>query len=353
MTSQANAPLRAEALTAGYRSGRATTEVVRQATATLRPGEFCCLLGINGAGKSTLMRTLAGLQPALSGIVEIGGVRADHLSTADRARMVSLVLTERTFARYLTGLDVVRLGRHPFTGWSGRLTRDDHRIVDDAISLTRCDELVDRPMTTLSDGEKQRVLIARAVAQSPRVMLLDEPTAFLDVAHRVRLTALLRDLTHDAGIALLMSTHDLELALRTADTVWLVRQSGDLVVAPPEHIALAGVLSEEFSDERLFFEHEAGGFRISHQPTRGPLSVAGHDDIRRLWTIRALARVGFDVHPADPGTSADVRVEGDAWRLRAEEVVTSIEDLIVRVMARDLEAPGRRDELARQEERRW
>lgn len=333
MSTTTVAPLSTNRLTAGYRSGRQTTEVVREATASLRPGEFACLLGINGAGKSTLMRTLAGLQPALSGGVELDGVGVTRLSGIARARTISLVLTERTFARHLTGLDVVRLGRHPFTAWHGRLSAEDHRIVEESIAVTRCEHLVERPITSLSDGERQRVLIARAVAQSPRVMLLDEPTAFLDVAHRVRLTALLRDLTHSAGIAVLMSTHDLELALRTADTAWLIRQSGELITAPPEDIALTGVLSEEFSDDRLVFEHEAGGFRVSPEATRGTLRLGGDDGVRRLWTVRALTRLGFEVRPAGRGESADVCVEGDGWRLPAGETVTSISDLIARVTA--------------------
>lgn len=326
-------PLRADRLTAGYRSRRQTAQVVRDATASLRPGEFACLLGINGAGKSTLMRTLAGLQPALSGSVEIAGVSAARLSNSERAQTISLVLTERMFARYLTGLDVVRLGRHPYTGWHGQLAAEDHRIVEESIRLTRCEDLVERPITSMSDGERQRILIARAVAQSPRVMLLDEPTAFLDIAHRVRLTALLRDLTHSAGIAVLMSTHDLELALRTSDTAWLIRQSGDLIVAPPEDIALSGMLSEEFSDEQLVFEHEAGGFRISPEPTRGKLRIGGEDGIRRLWTVRALDRLGFEVEFVDQVETADVWITADGWRLPTGEASTTIESLIERVTA--------------------
>jgi len=338
-----SAPLQTEALTAGYRSGRRITEVVREVSASLQPGEFACLLGINGAGKSTLMRTLAGLQPALSGGVQIDGAPSAQLSREQRARTISLVLTERTFARHLTGLDIVRLGRHPYTGWHGRLSAEDHRIVDEAITLTRCEHLAERPITSMSDGERQRVLIARAVAQSPRVMLLDEPTAFLDVAHRIRLTALLRDLTHSAGIAVLMSTHDLELALRTADTVWLIRQSGELVTAPPEDIALSGILSEEFSDEHLTFEHEAGGFRIAPSATRGGLSVRGEDGVRRLWTVRALTRLGFEVRVAAPDERADVCVEVDCWRLRTGGSAQTIAELIVRLPA---EVPVGRADLA-------
>jgi iron complex transport system ATP-binding protein len=326
-----NVPLEAQDLTAGYRSAGRVTEIVRDATAQLAPGEFACLLGINGAGKSTLMRTLAGLQPALRGSVSVAGVPFHRLSRTARARSISLVLTERSFARHLTGLDVVRLGRFPYTGWHGRLSEEDHRIVDEAIQQTACEHLAPRPVTSMSDGERQRILIARAVAQSPQVMLLDEPTAFLDVAHRVRLTALLRDLTHEAGIAVLMSTHDLELALRTADTIWLIRQSGELITAAPEDIALSGVLSEEFSDERLVFEHEAGGFRISPVATRGRLRIGSEDNVRRLWTIRALTRAGFEAEASSPGESTDVVVDGDCWRLRDGEVVRSIGDLIRRV----------------------
>lgn len=324
-------PLEVQELTAGYRNGRQVTRIVHKASARLQRGEFACLLGINGAGKSTLLRTLSGLQPALSGSVVINGQPAHDLGRIERARAISLVLTERNFARYLTGLDVVRLGRFPHTNWYGRLTDNDHRVVDDAIRHTRCEHLATRPITSMSDGERQRVLIARAVAQSPQVMLLDEPTAFLDIAHRVRLTALLRDFTHQHGVAVLMSTHDLELALRTADTLWLVRRSGELVAAPPEDIALSGILSEEFCDDSLSFEHEAGGFRITPAATRGSIRLAGDDGPARLWTTRALTRVGYDVSHAATDTTADVMVASDHWRLRTGAVAVSIADLLAQL----------------------
>ncbi len=328
-----NDPLEAVALTAGYRTGRPPIEVVRDLSARLRPGEFACLIGINGAGKSTLLRTLAALQPALAGRVLIEGTPMLELSRDQRARKLALVLTERVSARHLSGLDVVRLGRHPYTGWNGRLSAGDHDAVDQAIAATRCDDLVSRPVASMSDGERQRVMIARAVAQAPRVMLLDEPTAFLDIAHRIRLTALLRDLTHTERIAVLMSTHDLELALRTADTIWLIRASGELVTAPPEDVALSGILSEEFSDDRLAFEHEAGGFRISPLAERGRLSVSGGEGAVRLWTIRAISRLGYDPVVVEGAAAADVRIEGDRWHVRSGGVATSIAELITHLDA--------------------
>lgn len=336
------APLEARGLTAGYRSGGQETEIVRGLSARLRPGEFACLIGINGAGKSTLLRTLSSLQDPLAGDVLVEGVPVRDIGRQKLARTLALVLTERVTARHMSGLDLVRLGRHPYTDWSGRFSEADHRAVDRAIELTGCGGLMNRLVASMSDGERQRVMIARAVAQAPRVMLLDEPTAFLDVAHRVRLTALLKDLTHEGQIAVLMSTHDLELALRTADSIWLVRHSGVLAIAPPEDIALSGVLAEEFSDDRLAFDHEAGGFRVNPPSGRGTVTISGDDGAFRLWTMRALSRIGFEPRVQSNGRASDVIVDGRRWRLRSGATASSIEELIDHVRALSSNSPGER-----------
>lgn len=209
-------------------------------------GELVCLLGANGSGKSTLLRTLVGVQAPLAGEVRIGGEPLARMSRDERARRVAVVLTEPLEAGLLTARDVVALGRYPHTDWTGRLRPADDAAVDRALRATGTWGFADRRVTELSDGERQRVMIARALAQEPELVVLDEPTAFLDVTGRVEVTLLLRELAADRGIAVLASTHDLHLALRTADRLLLVDRGGRLVGGTGEELLGSGVLAATF-----------------------------------------------------------------------------------------------------------
>lgn len=279
-------------LSAGYRGRRRAARVVLGHVAVrLEAGEFACLLGPNGAGKSTLLRTLARVQPPLAGSVLIGGDDVRALGRLELARRLSVVLTERVQVGLLSAYDVVALGRYPHTGWGGRLFPHDHQVVVWALTATGSRDLAARPLHELSDGERQRILVARALAQEPRVMLLDEPTAFLDVPHRVELMELLRRLAHDTGVAVLLSTHDVELALRTADVVWLVTPDGGLVTGGPEDLALDGALAAAFPDARIAFDAATGGFVPKRDP-RGAIVVSG-EGAALHWTRRAVERAGY------------------------------------------------------------
>jgi iron complex transport system ATP-binding protein len=244
-------------LTIGYRISRRKSEtVLANLNMALRPGEFACLLGPNGAGKSTLLRTLCGVQTPLGGSAYINGADVHHLSKLALARLLSVVLTDRLEIGNLTAYDLVSLGRHPHTGLLGRLTPDDHRVVRWAIHVTRSTSLADRSIAKMSDGQRQRILIARALAQEPQVMFLDEPTAFLDLPTRVEITGLLRRLARDVGLAVLLSTHDLDLALRLADTLWLVTRDGRLVCGTPEMLIMDGALRDAFASDEIDFDTE-------------------------------------------------------------------------------------------------
>jgi iron complex transport system ATP-binding protein len=226
-------PLRAINLSIGYRAGRASCPVLEHLNLRVEAGEVVCLLGPNGIGKSTLLRTLATMQPPLSGTIEIDGCDARRLTRLDLARRLSVVLTDRLAVGTLASRHVVELGRYPYSGWLGTLAAADTRVVDWAIDAVGAAHLGARDFSTLSDGERQRILIARALAQQPVVMLLDEPTAFLDAPSRVDVMGLLRQLARDQGLAVVLATHELDLALRTADTVWLVTPTRELRVASP------------------------------------------------------------------------------------------------------------------------
>lgn len=241
--------VRAVDLTTGYKNGRSCHVVHRDLNLTLRSGKLTALLGPNGAGKSTLMRTLCGLQPPLGGNVWIDGEPLHALSPDRKARKLAVVLTERVHIGYMTAYRLAALGRYPYTRWDGRLTPEDEAIVQDAMRAARCEGLAARMVAQLSDGERQRVMIARALAQQTPIILLDEPTAFLDLPRRIEIMHLLHDLTHQTGRALLLSTHDLELALRFADELWLMGSDGALITGAPGEVYRRGDLLRIFGDE--------------------------------------------------------------------------------------------------------
>ena len=184
---------------------------------TIEAGRLTCLVGRNGVGKSTLLRTIAGLQPPLSGTVSIGGEDISRLSPSRRAKKVSIVLTRQPESGSLTVAEAVALGRMPYTNFWGTLTAEDRRIVEEAMRLTDITSLAHKRLARLSDGERQKAMIARAIAQQTPVILLDEPTAFLDHPSKESLFELLTRLAHEHGKTILLSTHDLELANRFAD----------------------------------------------------------------------------------------------------------------------------------------
>ena len=246
----ASAPLQTRALAVGY-GRRPPRPVLRDVTVTVRAGELVCLLGANGTGKSTLLRTMARLQPALAGTVVLGGTDARALTPGALARRVGVVSTERLDVQALSARSVIELGRYPYAGWLGRLTARDRAAVDQAADAVHAAHLLDRDLSRLSDGERQRVMIARALAQEPVLLVLDEPTAYLDAPSRVELIDLLRHLTRKNGLGVVVSTHDVDLALQAADTAWLALPGGTLHAGAPDEIMRDGTLDRAFDDRPM------------------------------------------------------------------------------------------------------
>lgn len=247
-------------LDVGYAGARGA--VLRQVTLETRPGAFVCLLGRNGAGKSTLMRTIAGLQPPLAGAARLQGEDIAGMRAPLRARRIAVVLTERPSSPGLKVDDVVILGRQPFTGWDGRLSAEDRRLADEALERAGASRFRSRYFDQLSDGERQRVMIARAMAQTPQLMVLDEITAFLDLPGRVEVMSRLRSHARESGAIVLLSSHDLDLSLQLADAVWLLDGKGALHVGPPAELIAAGHVGGAFDTPDITFAPELGRFQL-------------------------------------------------------------------------------------------
>lgn len=248
-TRSMNALLHTKALDVGFNG----SAVVRDAALELKAGEMAALIGLNGAGKSTLLRTLAGLLPPVAGSVFLNGMELATMNSMERARCLSVVLTSRPQAGLLDVATLVSLGRQPWTGHLGRLTAKDRERVHEAMERTGTLSFTDRSLGSLSDGEVQKVLIARALAQDAPVMLLDEPTAFLDLVNRVSIMRLLRTIAQDMQRAVLLSTHDLGSALQLCDKVLLVH-GGTLWTGTPAEAIASGVLDRAFASEGLRFD---------------------------------------------------------------------------------------------------
>lgn len=310
-----HAAIAGEGLAVGYRRRGAAHAVLTGLDLVVETGAFVCLLGANGTGKSTLLRTLARMQKPLAGRVLLSGVDIRTLPQAALARLVAVVLTERFDVAALDVYRVVALGRYAHQGWAGRMSDADHAAVRAALAAVGASHLAQRDCAELSDGERQRVNIARALAQEPAVLILDEPTAHLDAASRAELMALLQALAGRHGLAVVASTHDIDLALRTADTIWLA-SAGRLSTGAPEDLVGDGRLGEALSTHSVGFVAESRSFRPWRPGTR-MARVAGAG-LPASLAAAVLERQGFEVVAGDAPVTVEAGVDG-AWLLRSAD----------------------------------
>lgn len=256
--------LHVQELTIGYEQ----TIIQDKLSLTAHGGEMICLLGQNGCGKSTLLRTLSSLLAPIGGTAILHDKNTDenvdflHMKEQERAKMMAIVLTERVSVDRTTVKDVVAMGRYPYSSWLGGLSEADKQAIDKALADVEMTHKATSFFNNLSDGEKQRVLIAKAIAQDTPLIMLDEPTAHLDLPNRIKTLLLLRKLAHDTGRIVLISTHELDLALQTADTIWLMTPQAGVAVGSPTELVASGEFQKAFADEHFSFENEGGNLRI-------------------------------------------------------------------------------------------
>lgn len=264
----------------------------------LVPGEVTCLLGLNGAGKSTLLRTLCGFQPPLGGEIRLMGRPLSDYSQANFSLTVGVVLTEKTNAGGITVYELVSLGRHPYTGFFGQLKKQDREIIEQSLDAAGIAHKAHNYVSELSDGERQKAMIAKALAQQCPIILLDEPTAFLDVTSRIETMVLLHRLAMEQQKAILLSTHDLDLAIQMGDCLWLQEKGRPMACGTPEDLILSGAFESFFGKEGIVFDPSTG--KLNTEAPITPVGVEG-DFLVSYWVGNALIRNGYRPSPVKPG----------------------------------------------------
>jgi len=308
-----NISLSAKDLTIGYENEGVKNILFENLEVSLKTGELVCFMGSNGIGKSTLIRTLAGLQPPIN----------QKSSWTDPIR-ISVVLTDKVSAINMTVEELVTYGRYPYLDWNIKLTKADALIIEKSIEFTRIQHLVSKKLFELSDGQLQMVMIARALAQDTPVILLDEPTAHLDLNNRVEIMNLLRKLCRTEGKAILVATHELDLALQTADVVWLAGRDKKILTGIPEDLVLNGSFDSVFQFKG--FDLKTG--KVSHETFRNiSLNLIGEGH-QYLWTKNALERCGYEVSQKSDYTIRIIEKGNQIhWNMQ-EQSFSSIHELL-------------------------
>ena len=257
-----NTILKAKNLSIGYKTKKKQTIIASDLNFELKKGQLIGLVGANGIGKSTLLRTLIKVQPQLSGSILLNGNDLKSNTNIELAKQLSIVLTEPLTSKNLSVYELVALGRHPYTNWVGNLTQQDLTAVNKAIELVNISELKDKKCYELSDGQLQKVMIARALAQDTDVIVLDEPTTHLDMYHKAYILKLLQKLTKETGKTILFSSHEIDLAIQLCDTM-IVMQKDSIVCDQPCHLISKGAFDALFPKDLIFFDNKTGSFRIT------------------------------------------------------------------------------------------
>ncbi|MUU78258.1 ABC transporter ATP-binding protein [Winogradskyella endarachnes] len=257
-----NLILQTHQLSVGYRTKKVETTIASNINLQLQSGQLIGLVGANGIGKSTLLRTLIKVQPSLSGKILLNNKDLNFTSNLELAKQLSIVLTEPLLSKNLSVFELIALGRHPYTNWVGNLSDKDLSVINNAIDLINISDLKDKKCYQLSDGQLQKVMIARALAQDTAIIILDEPTSHLDMYHKAYILKLLQKLTKETGKTILFSSHEIDLAIQLCDTM-IVMQKGHVVYDQPCNLIKNGVFETLFPKDLIAFDNLTGSFKVS------------------------------------------------------------------------------------------
>jgi iron complex transport system ATP-binding protein len=274
----------------GYAAGRNRHILLHPLTACAQRGEMIAVIGKNGIGKSTLLRTLAGLQPSLGGDIFYSGENIRDYSRKDLAQTIGYISTEIVKVSNMRVYDLVALGRFPYTNWFGRIDNNNHEVISDAIEKTGMSSLSGRFISELSDGERQKAMIARILAQDTGIMVMDEPTAFLDIGSKFEILHLMHLLSQKNGKTIIFSTHDLNVAMSQADKIWLILDN-QMLEGAPEDLMLSEAFDNLFDSSAVRFNSEHGTYSFTNE-SRGVINISG-EGIFLHYTKKAIERAGF------------------------------------------------------------
>jgi iron complex transport system ATP-binding protein len=305
--------------------GHGSAALLKNINLTVRPGEMVALIGRNGTGKSTLLKSMIGLLPLMEGSCILDGARMESYDLKRRARKVSYVSSHLSQLPSISVRELVSLGRMPFTGFLGRLAERDQIRINNALEAVRMASFASRKLEHLSDGERQRCMIARALAQDTPLMVLDEPTAFLDIPNKYDLIHLLSGFRNQ-GKSIVYSTHDLDTAMHCADKIWVIYQN-KILEGAPEDLGISGLFERLFEPAGVRYDQLSGRFKYA-AASKGNIRLEGKEGPEFIWTRNAMERLGFQLD--DSGcVHITVQKEGalTAWVLRRKDQSHAFKDI--------------------------
>ncbi|MFO7656704.1 MAG: ABC transporter ATP-binding protein [Bacteroidales bacterium] len=302
-------------LSVGYQQrSKNGLQLLSQLNLSCKKGEITGIIGRNGTGKSTLLKTMAGLLPPLHGEIFINNCNLLSYQRKALAKLVSFVSTEAPSLPSLKVIELVSLGRYPYTDWSGRLTQTDRSIIRQSVQQAGISHIAAKSVSEISDGERQRAMIARALAQDTDILILDEPTAFLDLPNKYEILRLLNHLASEKEKTIIFSTHDLNIALHEADTIWLLHNN-NILTGAPEDLILKQDFIKLFDNSSLEFDDDKGEIR----PKRSFFLKSGlrGESHLRFWTSHALERIGIEAVKEDNELNISIDNTGEipVWNL--------------------------------------
>ncbi|WP_422362396.1 ABC transporter ATP-binding protein [Reichenbachiella sp.] len=309
----------------GLSVGYATKEIARDINLSLGGGRLVCLLGQNGVGKSTLLRTLSNLQDPLAGKIEIDNQEIGQLDRRDLATKLGIITTEKIGMSNMTVRELVALGRYPYTNWIGQESEEDTEKIEEAISRCRINYIENAKLSAISDGQFQKAMVARVLAQDTDIILMDEPTAHLDVVNRVEMFQLLQSIKKETGKSILISTHELDLSMQFADDLWLMNFNAPIITGTPEDLGLSGEIEKVFFHEEFRLDSRTGQVKLK-QEVRQFFQVTGEDKPVH-WLQKALERKGYGVSLDGTPISVHVKEGVFTWSL-GERSGKSIAELL-------------------------